>query len=300
MINIFFVPGMFGSTLEYMLRNFTQDFEKVDGYIINDGSLHSFGKEFHPINFSPNYRSNRDFVTNFSPSFSITTPIYPMADKKLHGILNDWPGDLTTSKNIFIHADTVEDAELNMLFQFYKISKGVLRRGLDIFCSGSEISLSKWNQTYTFWDQLTKWELREWLSLYYKDWISEWVFIDTDIKNIKSKLIISNREILNNLETTFLKIVDYCELTPTLDHKCFITEWTEKQQYILNEFWLIQKIIDATINKQALDWQNEQLCFLSECIIQGRLRLLGYEIKCYTLNEFPTNSFDLHSILEKL
>lgn len=296
MINIFFVPGMFGSTLEYMLRNFTQNFNKVNGHITEDGSLHSFDKEFHPETGD----MTQQFFQRFIPDIAITTPIYPMPDEKLSGIIAKWPGDLSTSKNIFIHANAIEDAELNILFQYYKISKGVLQHGLGIFCGDNTHNIVNWNENYQSWRQMQPWELREWLSLFYREWINEWIHINDDIKSIDQKLVLGNTDILNNLEDAFLKIVDYCGLTPTMTHDSFVTEWTAKQQYILDEFYLIQKIIQNTLDQQYFKWSKEQLCFLSESIIQARLRLLGYEIKCYNLNEFPTNSLDLHSILEKL
>jgi hypothetical protein len=47
MICVFFVPGMFGSTVEYVLRAFTNELDNIDAEILSDGSMHSFKTQMH-------------------------------------------------------------------------------------------------------------------------------------------------------------------------------------------------------------------------------------------------------------
>ena len=292
MINIFFVPGMFGSTIEYMLRNYTKDYESVIGNITDDGSLHTFSKEFHP--------SESSHLLTFSPDIKISTPIYPFPDMDLNEILVNWPGDLHTSKNIFIHAKDSNSAELNMLFQYYKISKGVLNFGIGIFCGENKHNIVNWNNSYTHWSQMQTWEIREWLSLFYSPWVNKWMNIDRDVDQVPNKLIISNLDILKNLKEQFNKIIKFCNLVPTGDVREFINEWSQKQQYIVDEFELINKIIACTLSNKMFEWDSNGICLLSESIIQKRLRDKGYELKCFDLNTFPNNSKALYNILEKV
>lgn len=291
MINIFFVPGMFGSTLEYMLRNYTEEHDPLEGYIIDDGSMHSFRKEYHP-------GSGSDLLSDYHPDIKISTPIYPFSEKKLNEILAIWPGDLTTSKNIFIRAEDLHSAELNMLFQYHKISKGIVNAGLEIFCGNNTSLITNWNEKYSHWSQMEVWEIREWLSLFYPEWVSEWINIENSTDKINDKLIVNNKDILNNISHVFLQIVEYCELTLKNDYSSFIKEWREKQQYIVDELNLIDNIVTSTIKNEYFNWHNCRLSIISEAIIQKRLRDSGYNIKCYNLNTFPTNSAELHSIIE--
>ena len=61
---------MFGSTVEFVLRAFTDKFNKVDtgGFVLSDGSMHSFKKAFHPCT-----------IDSIIPTAmaDIITPVYP-------------------------------------------------------------------------------------------------------------------------------------------------------------------------------------------------------------------------------
>lgn len=296
MINIFFVPGMFGTSLEYMLRNFTYEFTPVLGEVLDDGSMHSFWKECHVY-------TKDTFKQRYNDKVEIVTSTFPWSDTKLKDIIKNWPETIKDSKNIFVKADSLYEAEINLLFQYYKIANGnFLQRGIQVFCGHTDNleNVSKWNSNYTHWSQFEPWELREWFSLFYESWVSEWIDIENDIKSVDNKLILNNNNILKNLDLEFKKIVNHCKLSIKEDDKYhkFLTDWTSKQQYILTEFYLLDEIINNTISNEHLIWN--KLNFVSESILQRRLRQQGYEIKCYNLNEFPTNSKQLYKLLEKI
>jgi hypothetical protein len=284
---------MFASTLEYMLRNFTADFEDVKGQITSDGSMHTFWKEFH-------IDSLKD-LDKFSEKIKISTPLYPFSDADFNEILAQWPGNLNKSKNICIRAKDIRDSELNLLFQFYKIVKGTLNIESAIFGKDSSKNFAKWNPSYLHWSDMQKWELREWFSTYYPDYVTEWIDVEKDINQFNNFLLINNIDILNNLDVEFTKIINHCGLTEdkTKEYFDFISNWIRAQQYILKEFELIDKIVKKTLENLEFDWSDDRLCIISECIIQKRLRDSGYEIKCHNLNNFPTNSEQLYKLLEK-
>jgi hypothetical protein len=283
---------MFGTTLEYALKNYTIEFDSVQGYLLDDGSMHSFAKEFHP-------RSMQD-LEQFNSDIKISTPIYPFPSGDLAEIVKLWPGDFNTSKNIFVHANNLESAEINMLFQYYKIAKGKLNLGLKTFCGNNSHTIVNWNNSYTHWSQMQPWELREWLSLFYPVWLRGWIDIDGSIESVSNKLKVSNTDLLSNIEEQFVKIAKFCNLTMSGSYKEFFIEWTNKQQYIIDEFKLIDKIINCTLSEDSFEWASEDICFLSEAIIQRKLRDKGYELKCFDLNTFPNNSKTLYNALEKV
>ena len=168
--------------------------------------------------------------------------------------------------------------------------------GLEIFCSGNEHNIINWNKNYTHWSNMKPWELREWISLFYVHWVQEWIEshgqVSTDFCRI------TNTEILENLPLTTRTIFKHCGLTecPGLDN--FAVYWRSKQKYITDEFDLLDRVVECTINNMPLIWNCTNI--IAEAIVQQRLRANGYEIRCDGLDVFPTNARILHTLLEKV
>lgn len=289
MIIIPFVPGAFASTVEYVLRNHTEEYkqDKTDAKICDDGSMHSFVKTNHIYN-SQLLEKN---IIESSNTNKILTPIYPFVDlhaRETIDVINQY----SPEKIVFLYVPDLEYAEINMLFQYYKIALG-LNAGLDIFFS-SNYKPTDWNKNYKSWKEMAKWELREWLSIFYLQWVNEWIevvnYVNTDIK-------ISTKDILNNPLDTFRKIINCCALTEYNELDNFALEWRNKQEYVLDEYRLINQIVQAVLNQQDFAWN--KLNIISEAILQQKLRSNGFEIKCWNLNQFPTNSQDFELLLEK-
>lgn len=295
MINIFFVPGMFGSTVEFCLRNFTNEYTGTGGDLIAaikpDGSMHTFNKELHLV-----AHNEFDILAVADPaSTAITTPIYPTTNKKLTDLLEiaNKNQTLYKNKNILIYAKDFYSAELNLLFQYEKIHIGL---NVDIFTL-PDSSVKHWNSDYNTYHDMNTWEQREWISLYYQDWITEWTESVTQVDS--SFMTISNTELLDDLYNAIVKIVNFCNLT--LNHQNlynFSIQWKHKQNYIVEQLNTCNLIVYNIINQIDYSW--DRLNFLQESIIQKKLRDFGYEIQCWNLNEFPTNTTDIYNILEKV
>lgn len=286
MIHIFFVPGMFGSTIEYVLRDFTNEFVPSNAKIASDGSMHTFKKHNHP--------KSKNELDNMVLG-SINTPIYPFADLHLSDILESYPIQ-DDDRCVLVYAKSFEEAEQNILFQYHKLSLG-MNKGLKIFHGSSANAVdivSHWNQNYTKFEDLTPWEFREWFSIFYPTWVREWQ--DSYRQVPDSWLKISVNSILSDTKDTFENIIDFCNLTKKCDLDNFVVQWQQAQQYILDEYNLINNIVNLTINKQEYSWHS--LHPVAESIIQKKLRDSGFEIRCDGLNIFPTNSIDLYNLLD--
>lgn len=281
---------MFGSSVEYVLRSFTVEYEPIEATILPDGSMHSFKKQWHPSSIA-NLPCIEDLSNN-----SIVTPSYPFKDSTLPKIIASSTDILAITKPILVYADSLRSAELNLLFQYYKIAKG-LNKGLDIFCGENLQNIINWNVNYKHYSEMQVWELREWFSIFYTNWVLEW--IDSCNQVPDNFLKISNSDILFDTKNTLLKIINFCNLTynPESNIDRFIFEWQSKQQYIVDEFNLLDQILDHTLNSIVFKWKD--LNIISEAIIQQRLRSKGYEIRCDRLNTFPTDSITLYKLLEK-
>ena len=72
----------------------------------------------------------------------------------------------------------------------------------------------------------------------------------------------------------------------------------QAQQYIVDEFNLLDQIVECSITNQPLKWQ--PINIIAEAIVQQQLRAKGYEIRCDGLDKFPTDAIMFNSLLEKV
>ena len=292
MIHMFFVPGMFTSTLEYVLRCYTNEYQPIDTEVMGDGSMHGYERQAHPNSVE----ALKSFFTNNPPKDAITAPQYPFVHNHLPEILEQWkPFRSKQDHCILIHAPDTRAAELNMLFQYHKIAVGSLNVGMDVFFWGNDHSIVAWNKDYTHWSDMQPWQLREWFSLFYVPWTQEW--IDSKHQVDDDFLILTNTEILYNTEHSVKKIMAFCQLTEKSGLSDFVQYWQSKQQYIVDEFDLLDKIVTNTVANQPMSWPTINI--IAEAIVQQRLRVHGYEIRCDGLDQFPTDSQTLYNLLEK-
>jgi len=296
-IQVFFVPGMFGSTIEYISRSYSNELTPVAGSILADGSMHSFQKLAHPLcvyHLDEFFKLGR--LSEMATFPEVMTPIYPFIDQHLPGILDYFnQHQRGNESHILMYANDVRAAELNMLFQYHKISLG-RQRGLDIFCQGNEHNITAWNPDYTHWSQMQTWQLREWISLFYVDWVSEWI---NSVHQVGSEfLTIKNTDFLYDTVATSDNIFKHCKLTMKSGLTEFLEQWQQAQQYVVNEFELLDRIVDCTIANQSLTWQPVNI--IAEAIVQQRLRAKGYEIRCDGLDTFPTDAIMFNTLLEKV
>jgi hypothetical protein len=294
MIVIPFVPGTFASTVEYTLRAFTEEYKhnRIQAEIGDDGSMHGYRKLRH-ITTSDQLKTK---ILSSLNSNDILTPIYPFSDLHTKETIDIINLDVAASDAIiFLYIDSIEYAEINMLFQYYKISVG-LNLDIGIFIDNSDLdNIKNWNKNYTHWKDMQPWEFREWISMFYVKWVQEWI---DAVKYMPRGLLISNKDLLDDTANTLKKIINYCDLTEEIAIDNFAKEWRAKQQYVLDEYNLIDRIVDAALTGKDLTWN--KLHIIAESIIQQKLRSKGYNIKCWMLNEFPTNANTLTSLLERI
>jgi hypothetical protein len=281
MIIVLFPSGSFGSTIEYCLRQFSNELTKVDAVILENGSMHSYHKEFHP-----------DTVKEFSEHkhlpYEIATPMYPNKDllppiesiKELSKFID------SNDKVIVIGFDTVAMAERNQLFSYHKTH--------DFLTSVAGDHCKSWNINYESIEDMQTYELRESVSFFidcqpyyldvHKNIMEHWMYITPD-------------DILYNFKDVILKIIDHCNLTVnnSIDIDQFYQEWFSKQQYILKEFNTVNTIIDSIKSDSYFEW--EELSIVGEAIVQSRLRKLDMELACYNLNKFPTKTSSLREFI---
>ena len=304
MVHILFVSGSFGSSIFYSISQYVKENtqlkitdKNLTELFLNDGSMHSVEKMGH-------FMRKQELVDYLKgetdQNFLATTPIYPMMDCHADEIIDMFKKQRPNDRYIFVKIDDLNTAEFVMLAHYYKISIGdaLTSHSIEHFCNDNQHNIVNWNPSYTHWSQMQIWELREWLSIFYPVWVQEWIDAKQHIN--PDWFTVSPMEILHSPGETFLKIINYAgtfneDMQNEFDE--FIRMWRPKQQYILDEHYIINSIVENTISKKVYKWND--LNIIAESIIQRKLRSAGYEIKCYNLNKFPTNSEDLFALLEK-
>jgi len=278
MITILFPGGAFGSTVEYALRTFSNELQSVQAKVLDNGSMHSYQKEFHPLTI--------DQLTQID-SWEIATPVYPGLDyldpvmtvQKIKDKLSE------QQKVILIQFSTVDQVYRNCLFAYYKIPKYI-----DIVLKNKS---SAWNSEYTCVADMQTYEIREALS-FSMDHAEN--YLQAAKAGSRHWLYITPDDILYNFKNTLITMLDYCNLTQ--DSQCdvdkFYIEWFEKQKYIVTEFRTIQLIIKS-LQDQPIQWS--PLSIMGEAIVQHILRTQGQEIACHGLDQFPVTTQELKSIL---
>jgi hypothetical protein len=279
MIIVLFPAGGFGSTIEYSLRQFSNELPKISATVLDNGSMHSYEKEFHTGIIE-------QFLKIKDTDYKIVTPTYPGHDylspaATLQGYKNNID---SMQKVVLIYFTNLEMAERNQLFSYYKCPTF-----LDDVMKDKHMT---WNVNYNSYKDMQPFELREALS-FFIDQQSSHLEISID----SNWLCITPDDTLYNFKNTILKIIEYCELTvdrsQNLDE--FYNNWFKKQQYIIKEFEQIVNIMDSIKLGYTMTW--DKLSIVGEAIIQSKLRRQGIEIACHNLNEFPTSIDNLKKVL---
>lgn len=274
--------------LEAVLRGFTDLDGTLDLVIKSDGSMHNVHKQHHPKSLGT--------ITELVQTTSITTPIYPFASAKLPEILHEyeklpsWQSD----HKILIHAADHRWAELNMLFQYHKIAIG-LDLGLDIFGNNTDGSAwKKWNTEYTSFKDMQIWERREWLSLFYPEWIKEWIHSPQQVGS--DFLVISNQSLLERTLEVITIVAEFCRLNLTGAIDKFVARYQCKQKYVLDEYTQIEHMLYHVLQGVPVTWERP-LSIIGESILQHHFRHHGWEWRCNGLDTLPMNSVEFRDII---
>lgn len=163
--------------------------------------------------------------------------------------------------------------------------------------------LSNYNKEF---NEFAEWEFRELISTFCYDLINKAVRPTNLIEKLNNKFpnvyFIKLDDLRDNFNNTIINILDYFNIIPNyrLDQLDNIhRSWINKQLHI-NKDQQLDQIVNALVNNINLDWQNWQLTFIDEAIIQQKLIDQGLSIKCWNLNIFPTNTQDFIPLLERM
>jgi len=282
MVVVLAPSGAFGTTVEYCLRQFSNELTKVVATIAPDGSMHTFEKEFHTATIE-------QFLQIKHKNLEIATPVYPGEDYLTAKQTIDHLAQCLDhdQKVLVIYFSSVQMAQRNQLFCFYKIPWLFF----DTIMKDKHL---EWNVQYKSWKDMQPFELREALS-FFIDQQSQYLEVKPNQK--ENWLYITTDDLLYNFKHTILDIIKYFQLTVDINQNIdeFSVAWLSKQKYILDEFEQIEQIMSSLNSGVDISWN--KLSIISEAIIQSRLRQAGLEMACDQLNQFPTTTHELQKTI---
>ena len=263
-----FISGSYGTFISWCVYSFSElniNDEIISPIEPSSGSAHRFRK---------------------TPGRWVVTPI--------HNILNDSYTDY-----ILIKYD--EEKIINYVNNSFQ--KHYLGKLTDYF--GNDWNKIN-NKLLDHWNDILPWQFRELLSFdlsgqieFFKTQYTENAHtITKNTKNPNNFYVLDPELFLLNASVELEKLLDFFKLKK---HKHFNTlekytsEYLNLQQHFTKNIQ-IAKFIENTINNISFTIPN--LTIFDEAYIQHKLRSLGYEIKCYNLNEFPNNSTELFKLLK--
>ena len=142
-----------------------------------------------------------------------------------------------------------------------------------------------------------RWEQREFLSFYiFKQHESESGY--KNILNFKNLLFIPIENLINDFESIIRNIFSFINIEiKRTNFEEIHSEWI-RLQYYKNSDNITKEILSAILNDKFLDWSDKNLSIIDEAWIQNQLREYhGIEIRCWNLNNFPTNTISLKPYL---
>lgn len=154
------------------------------------------------------------------------------------------------------------------------------------------------NENSHYWQSNQTWELREQLSFLLHEVCTTNSGI-RELHKLDKKYIktIPINQLRDNFEKTVTEIANWLDLKIVRTHKEIETlyqEWLQREIFA-NKDKLISDLVDAIINNKHMSMK--ELTLVDECEIQRQLRVQGYEIQCYGLNEWPETTTQLRELI---
>jgi hypothetical protein len=159
-----------------------------------------------------------------------------------------------------------------------------------------------------FNDSLTKfdksvWDIRELIALNFNYFVPDHSYIKLIDQSIPH-LRIDSRDLWYNGESCVRRVFKYIGadiVENRVQHwKKVYTEWQSIQLKILQFNWHLPAVVEAVINDHNFDLDFLNLNLLQEAVIQGHLiQNHNMNLKTWGLTKFPSNTKDLHCLLEQ-
>jgi hypothetical protein len=289
-VPIIFNGGAYGTYLEYLLDTFTnQGTQSFKGSPFNNnGNAHQYtGQPLIDISGWQKYIEQGNYYkfVRFHPKVNSSEEVEINILKTVESV----------DRAILLYP-TESTTVLNLNNFYYKIWESWLTHEFKNTIPISKIYKNWPVKPGTNIEQIPKWIIREFLSLYLMPaWIDQVAWNLLDRFSHPKVLTITMPELLFDVTNTIDRICQFCELSLDTDYQTLINTHQTMLSYQknLHKDSLCSKIVQCTIESIDFDYSNETLTLIDEVWIQWKLRQLGYELQCNNLDQFPVSTTEL-------
>jgi hypothetical protein len=286
---ILYNAGAYGTYLEWVLTTLVSTNEIKEPFT-STGSSHNFlGNLLESVDELPLLKTPIEFA-RIHPKTSQSHRLHERVAKALD----------SSHRVIFLYPDQ-QSILLNLNNFYTKICKDWFAKRLNEDPVFSENLYNNWNIPHgTPSAQISDWIKREILSYnFMPSWFDEveW-FFPNKYSHPRCKFIMIS-DLLYDFEKTLVDLQRFCNL----NFKKTIAEMVPYHcrmmslQKFLNQDQLCDDIVNSICDNTYFEWRD--LPMASQCWVQWKLRQLGFEIRCYELDIFPTNSIQLQELIYK-
>jgi hypothetical protein len=157
--------------------------------------------------------------------------------------------------------------------------------------------IARFREQFAAQDPVPTWQLREMISF---DHYSYLRYVPDLYQPIVSSKVVNVpiRQLIHHFQNTVTKLLQQLDL-PLVHSNQFdriSKEWLSKEHFT-NIDYLCQDIVTATLEGSDVSWHADQLTIIDEAFIQFQLRSKNFEMRCYGVDTFPTNSVQLKELL---
>ena len=289
---ILFNGGSYGTFIEWSLNYFSNlDFCNELPFTAT-GSSHNFVGH-HLVDFA----SCKEYVTS-----NITFPMVRLHPKTLstENIIENLDFINQNFEKVIYIMPTFNTIAWNINNKFEKIwDEGWIAHNQHTIAK----DLAEYNPMIPL-EHMTKWELREFLSLYiFNQHVTETELHLSTVPGIVSRYsnfhFVTIDALRDNFASSLKLMLSYCnlELSRSNQIEAVHASWLATQ-FNSHKDIVISKIVDSVLSNNVYDWAEITLTLVDEALIQHYLRTHGMNIRCYDLDTFPTNSIDLRNYIE--
>lgn len=292
---IFYFGGTYGTWVDWLISFGHEQLNPLvsDSPIQSDGSSHAHRglitekSIYHPIGSAAIIKSTNFDTSGLPLAILKAIPDFGENTVPRNDVINQIARD---HMSINIVCEDEDDYDLAFLNGMYKI-KNLWRTLI------TPDSYHKWNPRARSLDDLALWEERELCSIFFDGMFRD--IYQSDIPVDDSVLTIKLKEIVNgDVEELVNKIFSYFGFPLKPAAMEVIKREHQKMlslQTALGEIYVINHVVSAIQANEHINFQ--PLSLYAESVLQRRLRHLGYEMRCYNVNELPNNTTDLHKLL---
>ena len=227
---------------------------------VNNNVEYQFGRTRAVFLHDQNFKKHKSYIHDYQECF-----------KKFVCLTQDQSCYLTLTHNFLKKLNRTQD-----------FIEGTISRNKDAF--GAQLPVPRW-------------QLREMISFEHSAMLHQTAEFYQPISHHKA-INVAITDLINHFQPTLIGLFENLELPMMYQDQLdrIEEEWMANESFTKID-QLCHNIVTAVLEEHNISWQPHQLTLIDEAYVQCLLRNKNFEIRCYGVDMFPTNSVQLRELL---